>query len=56
MEVIGALKRASGLLARALEPLYVDAPVSESRTVTPVTRSPSRSSATTWLDERTTAP
>ncbi len=29
MEVIGALKRASGLLARALEPLYVDAPVSE---------------------------
>lgn len=29
MEIIGALKRASGLLARALEPLYASAPVSE---------------------------
>lgn len=29
MEVIAALKRASGLLGRALEPLYVTAPVSE---------------------------
>jgi len=29
MEVIAALKRASGLLSRALEPLYVTAPVSE---------------------------
>ncbi len=29
MEVVGALKRASGLLARALEPLYASSPVSE---------------------------
>ncbi len=34
----------------------VTAPFSESRTRTPVTRSPSRSSATTWVDVRTTAP
>ena len=29
MAVIGTLKRVTGLLARALEPLYADAPVSE---------------------------
>ena len=34
----------------------VIAPSSESRTRTPVTRSPSRSSDTTWVDDRTTAP
>ena len=34
----------------------VTAPSSESRTRTPVTRSPSRSSATTCVDVRTTAP
>ena len=34
----------------------VIAPSSESRTRTPVTRSPSRSSDTTWVDVRTTAP
>lgn len=34
----------------------VTSPSSESRTRTPVTRSPSRSSATTWLEVRMTAP
>ena len=34
----------------------VTAPFSESRTVTPTTRSPSVSSATTWVEVRTTAP
>jgi DNA-binding MarR family transcriptional regulator len=29
MEVIGSLKRATGLLARALEPLYATAPIAE---------------------------
>ncbi len=34
----------------------VTAPFSVSRTVTPMTRSPSRNSDTTWVEARTTAP
>ena len=34
----------------------VTAPSSESRMRTPMTRSPSRSSDTTWVEDRTTAP